>query len=103
MVDRAGGDDRRVHALGGRGPSRSPLTGFGSPTPNGVRIGPVYTPPEHRGRGYASALVAEVSQRASMLADASASSTPTSPTRLEQDLPALGYERVGDSVELDFV
>jgi len=29
-----------------------------------VRIGPVYTPPERRGRGYASALVAAVSQRA---------------------------------------
>jgi uncharacterized protein len=38
------------------------LTGFGSPTPTGVRIGPVYTPPALRGRGYASALVAEVSR-----------------------------------------
>ena len=37
------------------------LVGFGGPTPNGIRIGPVYTPPEHRGRGYASALTAEVS------------------------------------------
>lgn len=33
-------------------------------TPHGVRIGFVYTPPELRGRGYASACVAEVSQRA---------------------------------------
>ncbi len=32
------------------------------PTPNGVRIGGVYTPPEHRGRGYASACVAALSQ-----------------------------------------
>lgn len=31
-------------------------------TPNGVRIGYVYTPPEVRGRGYASACVAGVSQ-----------------------------------------
>ncbi|HEV7605691.1 MAG TPA: GNAT family N-acetyltransferase [Candidatus Limnocylindrales bacterium] len=38
------------------------LAGVGSATPNGVRIGPVYTPPESRGRGYASALVAAVSQ-----------------------------------------
>ena len=30
-------------------------------TPNGIRIGPVYTPPELRGRGYASALVAKLS------------------------------------------
>ena len=32
-------------------------------TPNGCRIGYVYTPPELRGRGYASALVARLSQR----------------------------------------
>ena len=38
------------------------LTGVGSLTPNGVRIGPVYTPPEARKRGYASALVATASQ-----------------------------------------
>lgn len=38
------------------------LAGVGGPTPNGIRIGPVYTPPESRGRGYASALVAAVSQ-----------------------------------------
>jgi predicted GNAT family acetyltransferase len=38
------------------------LAGVGSRTPNGVRIGPVYTPPEARNRGYASALVANISQ-----------------------------------------
>jgi predicted GNAT family acetyltransferase len=40
------------------------LCGIGGPTPNGIRIGPVYTPPSARGRGYASNLVAEVSQGA---------------------------------------
>ena len=39
------------------------MAGFGGRTPNGTRIGPVYTPPELRGRGYASALTAEVTQR----------------------------------------
>jgi predicted GNAT family acetyltransferase len=39
------------------------LAGYGGPTPHGARIGPVYTPPEARGRGYASALVADLSQR----------------------------------------
>jgi predicted GNAT family acetyltransferase len=34
----------------------------GGRTPHGVRVGPVYTPPEHRGHGYASALVAAASQ-----------------------------------------
>jgi predicted GNAT family acetyltransferase len=38
------------------------LTGYSGPTPNGIRIGPVYTPPRFRRRGYASALVAGVSQ-----------------------------------------
>ena len=36
------------------------LAGFGNPTPNGIRVGPVYTPPALRGRGYASALVAHM-------------------------------------------
>jgi predicted GNAT family acetyltransferase len=35
----------------------------GGPTPTGVRVGPVYTPPEARGRGYATALVAKLTQR----------------------------------------
>jgi predicted GNAT family acetyltransferase len=39
------------------------LAGWSGPTPNGIRIGPVYTPPELRGRGYATALTAELSQR----------------------------------------
>lgn len=39
------------------------MAGFGGRTPNGIRIGPVYTPPELRGRGYASALTAAVTQR----------------------------------------
>lgn len=39
------------------------LAGYGGPTPHGARIGPVYTPPEARGYGYASALVADLSQR----------------------------------------
>jgi predicted GNAT family acetyltransferase len=38
------------------------LVGSSGETPNGIRIGPVYTPPEHRKRGYASALTAAASQ-----------------------------------------
>ena len=33
------------------------MCGYGSETPSGIRIGPVYTPPELRGRGYATSLV----------------------------------------------
>ena len=38
------------------------VAGWGGATPNGIRVGPVYTPPELRGRGYATALTAELSQ-----------------------------------------
>jgi predicted GNAT family acetyltransferase len=79
-------------------------TGFGSSTPNGSRIGPVYTPRERRGWGYASALVAEVSQarldagkRFCFLYTDLAN--PTS-NKIYVD---LGYQRVCESAELDFV
>jgi RimJ/RimL family protein N-acetyltransferase len=39
------------------------LTGANPPSFGVSRIGPVYTPPAHRGRGWASNAVAEVSQR----------------------------------------
>lgn len=38
------------------------LVGAGGETPNGIRIGPVYTPPERRGRGYATSLTAAATQ-----------------------------------------
>jgi predicted GNAT family acetyltransferase len=38
------------------------MAGASGPTPNGIRVGAVYTPPEKRRRGYASALVAALSQ-----------------------------------------
>jgi GNAT superfamily N-acetyltransferase len=38
------------------------LSGHGNPTGRGIRIGPVYTPQQHRGNGYASSLVAAESR-----------------------------------------
>ena len=38
------------------------LAGFGGPTPNGLRIGPVDTPPQPRGHGYGCAVTAAASQ-----------------------------------------
>lgn len=49
--------------------SRVHLTGHSHPSFGVARVGPVFTPKEHRGRGYASAAVAEVSR---MLRDAGA-------------------------------
>ncbi len=62
MVDRWLGEADRTAWLwevDGRAVS---LAGSGSPTPTGIRIGPVYTPPEARRQGYAGALVAAASQ-----------------------------------------
>jgi len=39
------------------------MAGFAGETPSGMRIGAVYTPPQFRGRGFASALVAGLSQK----------------------------------------
>ena len=79
------------------------LAGFGGTTPNGTRIGPVYTPHEHRGRGYGSAVTAAVS--AARLAAGrrfcflyTDLSNPTS----NKIYVALGYRRICDSLELAF-
>jgi hypothetical protein len=79
------------------------VAGFGGETPNGVRIGPVYTPPELRGRGYASAVTAELS--AELLAAGRSYcflytdlANPTS-NRIYQN---IGYEFVCDSAEYAF-
>ena len=79
------------------------MAGFGGRTPNGIRVGPVYTPPDLRGRGYASALVAELSTR--LLASGhrfcflyTDLANPTSNRIYER----IGYERVCDSAEIVF-
>lgn len=76
------------------------LTGFNAPAFGVARVGPVYTPREHRGRGYASAGVAEVSRwlrdqgaRVCLFTD---QANPTS-NRIYQ---ALGYRAVVDMANL---
>jgi uncharacterized protein len=84
------------------------LAGWGGPTPNGIRVGPVYTPPELRGRGYATALTADLSQR---LLDGELFeggrrfcflytdlANPTSNAIYER----IGYRRVAESAEIVF-
>ena len=73
-------------------------------TPNGCRVGYVYTPQEHRGHGYASALVAELSQR---MLDSGLSfcvlytdlSNPTSNAIYQR----IGYEAICDVRDIDIV
>lgn len=77
------------------------LAGWSDASPRSVRIGPVYTPPELRGHGYASALVAELSQRrldvgahfCTLYTDLA---NPTSNGIYQR----IGYRRLLDAVEL---
>jgi GNAT superfamily N-acetyltransferase len=79
------------------------MAGRGRPTPHGESVGPVYTPPERRGRGYASAAVAHLSQRilddgkrfCTLFADLA---NPTSNHIYQR----IGYAPVADVVELHF-
>jgi GNAT superfamily N-acetyltransferase len=76
------------------------LTGVNPPSFGVARVGPVYTPRPHRGRGYASAAVAEVSRR--LLADGARvclftdQANPTS-NKIYQ---ALGFAPVVDMANL---
>ena len=79
------------------------ISGHGGPTPNGIRIGPVYTPPRHRGHGYATALVA--AQSAWLLAHGwtfcflyTDLSNPTSNGVYRR----IGYEQIGEAADIAF-
>ena len=61
LVDRAFRTGSRTWYLWEDGEPVS-VAAAGGPTPNGIRIGPVYTPPGRRGHGYASAVTAHASQ-----------------------------------------
>jgi uncharacterized protein len=82
---------------------RVSLCGYGGRTPHGIRIGPVYTPPELRRRGYASALTAHVTKA---LLDSGRDycflyTDLTNPTS-NRIYTNIGYERVCDSAEYVF-
>jgi ribosomal protein S18 acetylase RimI-like enzyme len=78
------------------------LAAFGNPTPHGVRIGPVYTPPNRRRNGYASALTAALSESLRrtyrfcfLFTDLA---NPTANRIYEQ----IGYRRVCEAAEIAF-
>lgn len=79
------------------------MTGASAAPPDGARIGPVYTPPPLRGRGYATALVAHASEHA--LAHGSTRcylhtdlANPTSNAIYQR----IGYEWVCEATEIGF-
>ncbi len=78
------------------------MAGASGPTATGIRVGVVYTPPGRRGRGYASACVAALSQllldsgrqRCFLFTDLA---NPTSNSIYQ----AIGYRPVGDMAEIE--
>jgi predicted GNAT family acetyltransferase len=79
------------------------MAAFGSPIPGGVRIGPVYTPPERRCRGYGTGVVWALSswllrhgrRRCFLYTDLA---NPTSNAIYRR----IGYKQVGESAEYGF-
>lgn len=79
------------------------MSGYSSPVADSVRIGPVYTPPDLRGRGFATALVAGQSRR--FLAEGQDRcllhtdlANPTSNAIYER----IGYRKVAEAAEYRF-
>jgi predicted GNAT family acetyltransferase len=108
MVDHRIGAERRGILLWEDEGEPVSFAGWGGRTPNGIRVGPVYTPRELRGRGYATALTAELSQRLldGRLFDGGRRfcflytdlANPTSNAIYER----IGYRRVAESAEVLF-
>ena len=79
------------------------MAGVGRPTETGISINLVYTPPEHRGKGYASACVAALSQRqldrgrrfCTLFTDLA---NPTSNALYQR----IGYRPIADFLEIRF-
>ena len=84
-------------------PEPRTLAGYSGRSPNGVRIGYVYTPPEWRGRGYATACVAALSthaleQGARFCCLYTDLANPVS-NRIYQ---RIGYTPVADAINIEF-
>lgn len=73
------------------------MAAYVGPTPNGMRVAYVYTPPEHRRKGYASAVTAAVTQQIFDMGKAFSFLTTdlTNPTS-NHIYQAIGYQTVSD-------
>jgi predicted GNAT family acetyltransferase len=79
------------------------MVGVSPPVAGVVRIGPVYTPPEHRRRGYAGSAVAAASRRALVReAERCMLFTDLANPTSNKIYAEVGYRRVGDWEELAF-
>ncbi len=93
--------DQQLYVWDNGGPVS--IAGVSRPMRNGTTIGPVYTPPEHRGKGYATSCVLLLTKK--LLSDGYSFcslytdlSNPTSNSIYIK----IGYVPIGDALELDF-
>ena len=80
------------------------MAGCSGPTPHGIRVVAVYTPPEHRKRGYASACTAALSQK--LLNEGYSFCflfTDRANSTSNHIYQVIGYERVCDVDEYRFI
>lgn len=84
-------------------PEPRTLAGYSGRSPNGVRIGYVYTPPEWRGRGYATACVAALSTHAlEQGARFCCLYTDLSNGISNRIYQRIGYTPVADAINIEF-
>jgi uncharacterized protein len=102
-VDRRLASDDAGFVLWEDGGEAVSICGYGGRTPRGTRIGPVYTPPERRRRGYGSAVTAHVTkeQLDGGLDYCFLYTDLTNPTS-NRIYMQIGYERVCASAEYVF-
>ena len=93
--------DQQLYVWDNKGPVS--IAGVSRPMRNGTTIGAVYTPPEHRGKGYATSCVLLLTKK--LLSDGYSFcslytdlSNPTSNSIYIK----IGYVPIGDALELDF-
>ena len=79
------------------------VTGVNAPALGAARIGPVYTPPAERGRGFASVAVAEVSRRIIAVGARPCLFTDQANPTSNAIYQALGYRPVVDMAEIELV
>ena len=78
------------------------LTGVSAPVAGVARVGPVYTPPSHRSRGYASALVRQVSGDVLAGGDRCILYTDLANPTSNSVYRALGYRAVDEALAYRF-
>jgi predicted GNAT family acetyltransferase len=79
------------------------LASFGQRTPNGIRVGPVYTPPGLRGNGYASGLVGRMTAELLGLHRFCFLFTDLANPTANNIYQRIGYEAVSDVEHYAFV